>query len=153
MVACLRIRHKLLYGRSYWPIMLEMSYDGRRVLRACKSKYRYTELFGLYRADLQAEEQMLDWVCLTALWGTLHTIYNGNSLGGSRRPRELLPWIPNTVDSLTSVSWADLRIARHPVRTRRLGLLANHRIQHHLVLVTLCYGFGPGSLAAAPAVS
>jgi len=40
--------------------VLEMSYDGRRVLRACKSKYRYTELFGLYRANLQAEEQMLD---------------------------------------------------------------------------------------------
>ena len=41
-------------------IVLEMSYDSRRNLGACKSKYRYTELFGLYRADLQVEEQMLD---------------------------------------------------------------------------------------------
>src|SRR5438034_9517997 len=30
-------------------LLLEMSYESRRVLRACKSNYRYTELFGLYR--------------------------------------------------------------------------------------------------------
>ena len=41
-------------------IVLEMSYESRRILRACKSKYRYTELFELYRAGLQAEEQMLN---------------------------------------------------------------------------------------------
>ena len=111
--------------------LLKMSYDGRRNLGACKSNYiAIQSCLGYTGLVLQAEEQMLDWACLTALWGTLHTIYNGNSLGGSRRPRELLPWIPNTVDSLTLGSWADLHITRHPVRTRRLGLLANHRIQH-----------------------
>ena len=51
---------------------------------ACKSNYIAIQ------AVLQAEEVMLDWECLTALWGIPRTVYNGNSLGGSRRPRELL---------------------------------------------------------------
>jgi hypothetical protein len=107
-----------------------MSYDCRRNLGACKSNYiAIQSCFGYTGLILQAEEQMLDWQCFLALGGTLHTVYNGNSLGGSRRPRELLSWIPNTVDSLISLSWADLHITRLPVSCRQLGLLANHRIQ------------------------
>ena len=60
--------------------------------------------------------------------------------------------IAYTADSLISVSWADLHITRHPVSTRRLGLLANHRIQQLEVLDNdairhnLCGGFGARNL-------
>ena len=121
--SCRQIQNKL-------QILLKMSYDDRRNLETCKSNYiaiqsclSYTELV------LQAEEQMLDWACLTALWEILHTIYNENSLEESCRLWKLLSWISNTVDSLISVSEADLHITRHPVSACRLGLLANHWIQ------------------------
>ena len=93
---------------------------------AIQSCLSYTELV------LQAEEQMLYWVCLTALWEILHIIYNENFLEESCRLQELLSWISNTVDSLTLDSWADLHITRHSVRTCQLDLLVNHQIQYIL---------------------